>query len=421
MRRPGPRVAIGASGLLAGALLLAACGGSGGDPPAPPPPAPAPAAPAAQAAQATPTASPAPADQAAPADQDPAPDQAAQPDQPPEADPAPQADPAAPPRPAVPPEALGVGAGPDLRVPGLAVYTKGVDLWLQRGEQAGLLLAGSQSVALFSPALSPDGSRVAYVRFDQAPGLGGQIGSSIHILDLATGIDVPVLTHGGSGEFVWSPRWLGDGQLVYSRQVNEPSPSGAPYRIDIERIDLAGGTAELLRADAAEPGLSPDGAMLAFTDQPAADHILAVIDLDGGRAAAGSARVLLDTTDNLAFFRVPRFSPDGEWIAFLASGDGPLVAAGAAALLGAAPSLAATGNGVQDLWRIRPDGSGLTRLTTVLEDTPDFAWSADGRHVLLRGVYGVYLVEVETRITQTLGPGEFHGAHDWVGVVEDPS
>ncbi|MXY78658.1 MAG: hypothetical protein F4Y94_02950, partial [Chloroflexi bacterium] len=319
------------------------------------------------------------------------------------------------------PEALGVGTGPDLRVPGLAVYTKGVDIWLQRGELAGLLLAGSQSVALFSPALSPDGARVAYVRFDQAPGLGGQIGSSIHILDLATGIDVPVRAHGDTGEFFWSPRWYGAGRLVYSRQVNEPSASGALYRIDIELIDLAGGTVELLRADAAEPGLSPDGALLAFTDQPAADHILAVVDLDGGRAAAGPARVLLDTTDNLAFFRVPRFSPDGEWIAFMASGDGPLVASGAAALLGAAPSLAAAGNGIQDLWRIRPDGSGLTRLTTVLEDTPDFAWSVDGRHVLLRGVYGVYLVEVETRITQTLGPGEFHGAHDWVGVVEDPS
>jgi hypothetical protein len=364
-------------------------------------------------AQAAPTAQATPTTQTAPSDQ---PEQARQPEQPDRPD---QTDQSVQTRPLVPPEALGVGIGPDLRAPGLAVYTKGVDLWLQRGEQAGILLAGSQSVALFSPALSPDGARVAYVRFDQGAGRGGQIGSAIHILDLGAGIDVPVLTPGSEGEFFWSPRWLGPGHLVYSQQVNEPSDDGAPYRIDIQRIDLAGGEAALLRADATDPGLSPDGRMLAFVDRPAVDHVLAVVDLDAGEAIAGSERVLLDTSDNLAFFRLPRFSPDGEWIAFLASGDGPLVASGSAALLGAAPSLPAAGNGVQDLWRIRPDGSGLTRLTTVLEDTPDYAWSADGRHVLLRGVYGVYLVEVETRITQTLGPGEFHGAHDWVGVVED--
>ena len=57
----------------------------------------------------------------------------------------------------------------------------------------------------------------------------------------------------------------------------------------------------------------------------------------------------------------------------------------------------------------------------MLEDTPDYTWSGDGRHILLRGGFGVYLVEVETRVTQTLGPGEFHGTHDWVGVARDPS
>ena len=418
MRRPGPHVGIGATGLLAAALLLAACGGSGDDPPAPPPPAAPQAAPAAPAVQATPTTQATPADQATPTTQAPQATQAAPPNNP--------SRPHNPSRPnnqcnrrsrsarpvcsnpaVVPPEALGVGTGPDLRVPGLAVYTKGVDLWLQRGDQAGLLLAGSQSVALFSPALSPDGlaRRLRPLR----PGARSrrQIGSNIHILDLATGIDVPVLAPASGGEFFWSPQWLGAGHLVYSRQVNEASPSGALYRIDIELIDLAGGQSALLRADATEPGLSPDGGMLAFVDQPAVDHILAVVDLEAGQAMPGSARVLLDTTDNLAFFRLPRFSPDGEWIAFLASGDGPLVASGSAALLGAAPSFLTAGNGVQDLWRIRPDGSGLTRLTTVLEDTPDYAWSVDGRHMLLRGAYGVYLVEVETRITQTLGPGEF--------------
>ena len=372
-----------ATGVLAAALLLAACGGAGDEPPA--------VAPAPSVAQAD------PADQA---------DGATEPDR---ADEAPQA----PPPPAT-------GDGPDLRVPGLAVYTKGVDLWLQRGAAAQLLLAGSQRISLSSPAFSPDGGRVAYVRFDQAPAEAGDIGSDIHILDLGAGIDVPVRSHGRAGEFFWAPQWLDAGRLVYSHQVNAAAGDAATYRIDIELIDLNSGSVELLRADASDPGLSPDGTMLAVVDAPASDHILAVVDLAAGGQPPGPARVLLDTSDNLAFFRLPRFSPDGAWIAFLASGDGPLVSSrpedGAAA-----SALATAGNGVQDLWRIRPDGSGLTRLTTVLEDTPDYAWSGDGRHILLRGAFGVYLVDVETRVTQTLGPGEFHGTHDWAGVARDPS
>ncbi len=384
MTPPATRVVRrAATVVLAAALLLAACGGSDGDPPVAPP--------APSVAQ---------SDRADPADRA---------DQPDQGDEAPQAQP--------PPA---TGDGPDLRVPGLAVYTKGVDLWLQRGATAGLLLAGSQRISLSSPVLSPDGARVAYVRFDQAPADAGDIGSDIHILDLGAGIDVPVRSHGRTGEFFWSPQWLDDGRLVYSHQVNAATGEGALYRIDIELIDLNSGSVELLRADATDPGLSPDGAMLAVVADPATDHVLAVVDLATGGQPPGPARVLLDTSDNLAFFRLPRFSPDGAWIAFLASGDGPLLASrpedGAAA-----SALATAGNGVQDLWRIRPDGSGLTRLTTVLEDTPDYAWSGDGRHVLLRGAFGVYLVDVETRVTQTLGPGEFHGTHDWVGVVRDPS
>lgn len=301
------------------------------------------------------------------------------------------------------------GAGPDLRVPGLAVYTKGVDLWLQRGDQAGLLLAGSQRVSLFTPALSPDGARVAYVRFDQAPGQADEIGSDIHILDLESGEDLPLRVHATGGEFFWSPRWDGQGALIYSHQRNETSDTGALFSIDIERIDLATSAVAVLRREAAEPDVSPDGALLAFVDQPAVDHILSVADL----AAPETARSLLDTSDNLAFFRTPRFSPDGEWIAFLASGDGPLASL--------APRIlpATRLNGIQDVWLVRPDGSGLTRLTTVLEDTPNFAWSQDGRHILVRGAFGVYLVELATRVTQTLGPGEFHGAHDWTGALPE--
>ncbi|PZC44953.1 MAG: component of the Tol biopolymer transport system [Chloroflexi bacterium] len=294
-------------------------------------------------------------------------------------------------------------------MPGLAVYTKGVDLWLQRGDQAGLLLAGSQRLSLFTPVLSPDGSRVAYVRFDQAPGQADEIGSDIHILDLQSGDDLSLRVHATGGEFFWSPRWQDPATLIYSHQRNIESDDGGLFSVDIERIDLDSGRVEVLRQDAAEPDLSPDGTTLAFVDRPALDQLLGIMPL-----ATGEARILIDSSDNLSFFRVPRFSPDGQWVAFLASGDGPLASARPFGLP------AALLNGIQDVWMIRTDGSGLTRLTTVLEDTPHFSWSDDGRHILVRGAFGVYLVEVATRSTQTLGPGEFHGAHDWSDVLPTP-
>jgi Tol biopolymer transport system component len=145
---------------------------------------------------------------------------------------------------------------------------------------------------------------------------------------------------------------------------------------------------------------------VAFVDCPQIDCGLAII-----HPTPLQVTTLLTVEQGLSGFRVPQFSPSGAWIAFLATGDGPSVSAGVVAALG-------TGrNGVQDVWMIRPDGSGLQRLTTVLEDQPDFAWSSDGRHILLRGAFGVYTVEVGTRSTLTLGPGEFHGWHDWQGTI----
>ena len=296
--------------------------------------------------------------------------------------------------------------GPDLRVPGLAVYTVGADIWLQRGAYAERLIEGSQRINLFTPTLAPAGDRVAYVRFDQAPGNVGDIGSDLHVYDII-GLDTPMRVHAQAGEFFWTPAWSADGSyLFYSHQTNqEDDGSGALFRIAIEEIDLETGAVSVVREDAAEPAQSPDGATLAFIDQPAIDHILAVMDL-----ASGESRVLLDSDDNLAFFRVLRFSPDGQLLAFLASGDGPLVSS----LPSVPPANLAT-NGIQDVWTVRLDGTGLTRLTTVLEDSPDFSWSADGSQILVRGAFGVYLVDIASRVTQTLGPGEFHGTHDWLG------
>ena len=200
-----------------------------------------------------------------------------------------------------------------------------------------------------------------------------------------------------------APAFAWQSQVVLAQDQEESEDSGRRDRDPLPLEEDRNFTLNTDEGSWISLDVSPDGDWIVF------DLLgdLYLLPFNGGMAQ--------QITSGMEFDSQPRFSPDGQWLAFLASGDGPLASAAPAAVLPAAWIT----NGVQDVWLIRPDGTGLTRLTTVLEDTPYFSWSADGRQILLRGAFGTYLVEVETRVTQTLGPGEFHGAHDWAGVLPE--
>jgi Tol biopolymer transport system component len=296
-------------------------------------------------------------------------------------------------------------------VPGVTVFTDGPNVLVEDADGVEVLVAATGTFAMQAPVLSPDGSRVAYVAFDQSFGSTGVLGSDLRVVTLS-GSDEAVLVHAVAGEFYAAPRWLADGSaLVYAHQIEGSDEAGRTFLVDVERIELASGVVTVLRENARDPDVSPNGQLLVFVDEPAISDRLVVQDL------ASNAGVLVASIDQgLNTFRVPQFSPDGEWIGFMASGEGPEVRAldGGG---GASSVELVNRNGAQDLWLVRPDGSGLRRITNVIEDAPDFSWSDDGTQALIRGAFGVYLVDVEARVTTTLGPGEFHGSHDWRGVA----
>jgi TolB protein len=91
------------------------------------------------------------------------------------------------------------------------------------------------------------------------------------------------------------------------------------------------------------PDWSPDGERLAFVD----GNFLAVVDRDGS-----DLRRLTPPRLKLDFLgeHGPAWSPDGNWIAF-----------------------ATTSNGY-DLYIVRPDGSGLRRLTRTKAHEEEPAW-----------------------------------------------
>ncbi len=97
-----------------------------------------------------------------------------------------------------------------------------------------------------------------------------------------------------------------------------------------------------LKATAFYPSLSPDGQTVFFSSRDTGNYEIYSIDINGNN--------LQKITNNIGALYAPELSPNGEWIVFTKNGDG--------------------------LWLIRPDGTGLKRLTN--RDDIDPSWSPDG-------------------------------------------
>ena len=122
--------------------------------------------------------------------------------------------------------------------------------------------------------------------------------------------------------------------------------------------------------------VDPTGQKLALTDSFYSSQYLAVTDLDGGKE-----QIIHDRKDRKVVppIYVPTWSKDGAWIAFM-SGlpfGGP--------------------KEENDVWKIRPDGSGAVNLTPNTPGSDGFAdFSGDGRSIVFRsgrtGNFDVYLM-----------------------------
>jgi len=98
----------------------------------------------------------------------------------------------------------------------------------------------------------------------------------------------------------------------------------------------------------ANPDPSPDGQRVVFYSLVEPEGDLYVMRADG----TGPPRQL---TGDSASDRVPRWSPDGEWIAVFSDRSGPL-----------------------QIWKVRPDGSGLVQVTDAPSNIAYPVWSPDG-------------------------------------------
>jgi Tol biopolymer transport system component len=195
-----------------------------------------------------------------------------------------------------------------------------------------------------TPAWSPDGQRIAFVRLR----FGEEALVSRLMTAAASGGDERVITEIRSGLLgsFGSPAWSPDGNRILLTQ--QRLGKGGYFRPALYVVDVATGARTKLLRDAEEGSWSPDGERIAYTS---------VADRNGETCgsdqcnyngeiyvmrADGSGRVRL--TESKAAEGHPDWSADGERIAFASDRNYPP---------GENP----------ELYSIRPDGSCLTWLT----------------------------------------------------------
>jgi len=190
-----------------------------------------------------------------------------------------------------------------------------------------------------SPAVSPDGTRVAYVRDNR----------HVAVASLSDGGPWPIRLS-ASPEFAFDPSWSPDSRSVAWHEWDAPDMPWDDGRIMVATISDLGAVA--VPVDSPRPAAPTIGSG-GPTAVPADDRWSAAVPVDSPRPAAVSQ---------------PRFSPDGTALAFLCDAGGWL-----------------------NVWRARADGRQPTAMVPEAAEHGDpswgpgqrsYAWSPDGRQVV---------------------------------------
>jgi len=218
----------------------------------------------------------------------------------------------------------------------------------------------------FDGSWSPDGNWIAYR--DSTRGINED--DEIFIAS-ADGTSRRNLTDDPAND--WGPDWSPDGTTI---AFNSDRDHQAGLRGYLVAPDGSGLRRIEVEAWIEYPSWSPDGTKLAFMGALGSNYELFVVDLE-----VGAVERLTDSPGHDGW---PAWSPDGSTIAFTSVRDDCRFAAASAECWESGD----IGEHF-DIWTVRPDGSGLRRVT------PEFgqfvAWSPDSRFLLISG-YALYVV-----------------------------
>jgi TolB protein len=226
---------------------------------------------------------------------------------------------------------------------------------------------------IMSPAWSPDGSRLAYVSFDQKKPI-------VMVQNLAQGTTHPIAAFRGNNS---APAWSPDGRtlaVALSKdgltQIYRMPATGSPSP---ERLTSSAGIDT-------QPAFSPDGQWIAFTSDRGGSPQIYKMPASGGPAQ----RLTFEGSYNVG----PRYSPDGRFIVFVQRDGGRYRIASLELSTGTvqpltdgtfddSPSYAPNGKmilyeaqqaGRGQLAAVSADGRVRQRLTSSAGDIQDPAW-----------------------------------------------
>ncbi len=261
---------------------------------------------------------------------------------------------------------------------------------LETGERRPLTTPPASIIGDCSPAFSPDGRQVAFVRVLSA------VVSEVNLVS-ADGGEPKRLTFDGAGADTLA--WTSNGrELVYSSRHSGKSR--------LMKLPVEGGTPQWLAAcgnEARYPAFSPHGNRLAWRQNTDNEDIFRISLKSNGSTAAPFSGLPSAVIASTAKEVSPRYSPDGKKIAFVSTrsgseeiwvcgsaGENPTCLTSFRGPLAGSPSWSPDGkqivfdcrpDGNADIFVISNDGGQAHRLTTDSAEDIVPSWSHDGRWI----------------------------------------
>ena len=252
-------------------------------------------------------------------------------------------------------------------------------------------IASSTAGPEFDGSWSPDGKWIAYR--DSTRGINED--DEIYVAS-ADGKQHRNLTKNPAND--WGPDWSPDGKTIAFNSDRDHLTGTRGYLMNPDGTNLRRIDVDMWLE---YPSWSPDSRKLAFMGALGSNYELFVVDLD--------TNVVTKLTDSPGHDAWPAWSPDGSTIAFSSVRND-------CAFARADAECWRTGDIGEhfDVWSVRPDGSGLRRVT------PEFgqfmAWSPDGSYLLISG-FALFVVRPDgtgrLEVRTPALPRALGGIPDW--------
>ena len=300
--------------------------------------------------------------------------------------------------------------------PGVLIFSRPDGLYSYDVKSAALspLIKPEQANSfVLDPAVSRDGTRLAYIR--QPPpkvnGTSYDAGSDLWVADRDGSNARMVFAHAQPNQLVRYPQWGADSSLYAIVQEIETQQGITSVVYTLQRFTAETDQRTQVLRDVLAYSLSPDGERVAYAKfARETGESFEALPLAGGEPVT-----LVAPTENLAPFNSPRYSPDGTQLAFAsadqtgARGEWRYVAARG---MGRPDAPGADGL-PEDIWTVPAGGGRPTRVADLKEDLPALTWNGDGTRIYVIGAAGLYEVNLENGATSRIGDGSFHAQVVW--------